>query len=351
MIEFQRRLYAWQFPDDHTVPALSTRGPRRTCASSKFLMFEPRSHQHGIGSLLEVTAVAFRYALCLDRILILSPIAQENTFMKWRHPGCQGNTFECYFERVTGCDIDFKSINVSRFSQTGEGFDLYPLKHEKLLYLKGFPTGGKCTLCNDPWPSDHPFFDGLFISGLSDPDTITEYDQSHPVDIKEISAQLYIDFYFNVFQSSIKLPWASQFLRFIMRPRKWFSQSIEQIIQYTMQSPIEYINSSVGFPIEYVSLHVRYGMKLVEVKVVEPLNKYMLFIMNKYPHCKDVFVSTETEAVIEALIYAYPSIRFHFLSYPRMEYLDLGLKIREIYEQQDYVSEFLYSMANLYVVL
>ena len=47
----------------------------------------------------------------------------------------------------------------------------------------------------------------------------------------------------------------------------------------------------------------------------------------------------------------YPEYRFHFLRYPRREYLDLGLNnLDNVYHRNtDWVNEFLYSMANLYV--
>lgn len=35
---------------------------------------------------------------------------------------------------------------------------------------------------------------------------------------------------------------------------------------------------------------------------LHPLNRYMTMAQRKVPHIRDVFVSTETEAVIEALV-------------------------------------------------
>lgn len=117
-----------------------------------------------------------------------------------------------------------------------------------------------------------------------------------------------------------------------------------------MFSPTKFVNQSIGFPSKFVSLHVRYGMKVAEVKRLEPLERFISFVEDKYPHLNHVFVSTETETVLETLVNEYPSLNFHFLRYPRQLFLDLGMNYKNIYEQQDYVSEFLFSLANLYVV-
>jgi hypothetical protein len=45
----------------------------------------------------------------------------------------------------------------------------------------------------------------------------------------------------------------------------------------------------------------------------------------------------------------YPLYRFHFIRYRRQEFLDLGLKLGKEFENIDYVYEFLFSLANLFV--
>jgi hypothetical protein len=47
----------------------------------------------------------------------------------------------------------------------------------------------------------------------------------------------------------------------------------------------------------------------------------------------------------------YPSYRFHFLKYQRLEFLDLGLRYPRHYQRTDYVYEMLMSLANLYVAV
>lgn len=46
----------------------------------------------------------------------------------------------------------------------------------------------------------------------------------------------------------------------------------------------------------------------------------------------------------------YPQYFFYHLSYPRLEYLDLSMDYKESTPmQQDFIGEFVYSMANLYI--
>ena len=118
------------------------------------------------------------------------------------------------------------------------------------------------------------------------------------------------------------------------------------------------IQSIPSIPSPYVSLHIRYGSKINELDSFEPLSRYMNLIMHKYRHIRHVFVSTETESVIHELVQSYPTYIFYYLAYPRIEYLDLTanstihVSFDETNKQTirtDYPSEFLYSMANLYV--
>src|SRR5437870_5541474 len=46
------------------------------------------------------------------------------------------------------------------------------------------------------------------------------------------------------FMSSTKLPHMSQLLRFIMRPRVWFSELVRDIVQMTMYSPIAVVTTA-----------------------------------------------------------------------------------------------------------
>jgi hypothetical protein len=56
-----------------------------------------------------------------------------------------------------------------------------------------------------------------------------------------------------------------------------------------------------AFPQSFLSLHIRLGMKAAEL-APQPLSRYMQFIAKKLPHVTDIFVSTETDEVITALI-------------------------------------------------
>lgn len=308
--EMQRRIFAWQNPDKSgSVPGssgsphhFSSHATRdwssvpRPCASAKFLVYEPISNHQGIGSLLELIAVTMRYAICLDRILIVNFVDQEPTLQKWMHPGCRGSFAECYFQPLSSCPLAAEDIRTARVSQDGFEFDAYPQREERVLVLKGMPLEGKCTLCHSEWAAQSRFFDGLMIGG----GTFNGSDKGH---LKHATA----------FLGSIKQTWASQFLRYVMRPRAWLQEAVSQIVHFSMQSPVpdshkpgsrggtNRTDIPVGeFPRSFLSLHVRFGMKAVE-NALMPLSRYMGFISRKLPHVRDIFLSTETEAVVWTL--------------------------------------------------
>jgi hypothetical protein len=273
----------------------------RTCETVKYLIYEPPSDLHGIGSLLEVTAAAMRFAICLDRVLLLLPSNQSKTILKWLPAGCQHNVFECYFQPITHCSVSEEDISNAPVVHATGGLDLsaYPWKRYRHIVYKGLPLDGPCRLCYSRWPKESSFWDGLFM-------TETQYKE---------------DIYVNSLYSSIayteriKLPWISHFLRVLLRPRKWFSNALKEIIFHSMVSPsVDVDGGSVVadpltrmkplklvFPEYFISLHVRFGMKRVEV-ALEPLSRYMVFIKKKFPFLKDIFLSTETEDVIQTLV-------------------------------------------------
>lgn len=170
---FQRRLLAWQYPDLATSSAPGS-WSSRSCSTARFLVFEPPSDLHGVGSMLEVIAAAFRQALCLGRIFVLQPLTtlQNLTYLKWRPAGCRGNALQCYFLPLSGCKPSrseiLHAVERNHSSSDGMNFDRFPLRGEKVLLLKGLPLGGPCSLCHDKWPLDSPFFDGLFLAGISE---------------------------------------------------------------------------------------------------------------------------------------------------------------------------------------
>lgn len=315
--EMQRRIRAWQFPEERPTPHSanlpgaapgSDRSKQwkdwsvessNTCATSKFLVYEPPSNMHGIGSMLELIAVTFRYAICLDRILVLRPYTEEPTLQKWIHPGCQGNFLECYFQPISGCQLSAAEIAAAPVTKDGYQYDRYPLRDERVLVLKGMPLEGDCTLCYSEWKENSRFFDGLFTGASA-------FNVSSMARLQHIAA----------IRSNVKLTWASHFLRYLLKPRPWFTETLSQIIPSAMQSPAPVsAEDQAGdtlfedgqelalseFPTRYISLHVRFGMKVAEA-TLQPLTRYMDFIGRKLPHLTDIFVSTETEEVIQTLI-------------------------------------------------
>jgi len=378
-LEMQRRIRAWQFPEEVPPPPPPVRQQgsdprntsdwtqqRRACSSSKFLVFEPPSRRHGIGSMLEVIAVAFRYAICLDRILLLNFVDLSPTILKWQHSGCRNgvgsSVWECYFEDISGCydSVSPEEVQAAHSSEDGFEFNYFPLSQQRVLVLKGLPSQGECTVCHSSWSRHTRFFDGLFVGHTGYIPKTRDY------------------WHFSAVMGASKLPWASQFLRYLLRPRPWFAEALDQIVELSMVSSIDRrigdgnttAHSSTAttsssssssstnqsgtllprhaFPRSFLSLHIRYGMKSIEQKLY-PLSRFMSYIERKLPHIQDIFVSTETQGVLDELVVGYPSYRFHYLQYPRLEFLDLGLDFVDRGVVMDWVDEFMFSMANLYV--
>jgi hypothetical protein len=71
-------------------------------------------------------------------------------------------------------------------------------------------------------------------------------------------------------QESSRQVWIGQFLRFLMRPRPWLTQTLQQAVKLSMVSPApdghgDRLSWST-FPTSFLSMHVRFGMKAVEVE-------------------------------------------------------------------------------------
>jgi hypothetical protein len=337
-VELQRRLRAWQYPDlDEPLGTRSTlfasSGPQsrtgRTCKNSKFLIFEPQSGMNGIGSMVQLIASAFRLALCLGRILVLRPKNEEESLTKWKHPGCRGSTFECYFLPFTGCSLTEEQFNNAMVASGGLSAENYPFKDAQFITLKDFPTWtGRCRICGDAWTGDLSFFDGLQFGqrGYFIPRDLSfnPFENLDP-ETKPLH-------FFEAFLGSNKETWTSIFIRYVLRPRKWFQEALQQVISQSLvvidtpligkeeataaipttereekdQHEVEMdrnINVSVpvaASPKPFLSLHVRYGSKVIETQL-QPLSKYMTLVKKKASHIKDIFVSTETERVIHSL--------------------------------------------------
>ena len=50
----------------------------------------------------------------------------------------------------------------------------------------------------------------------------------------------------------------------------------------------------------FISMHIRYGNKVLEQKL-QPFDKYMRFVSARAGYIKNIFLSTESEWVIEKL--------------------------------------------------
>ena len=131
--------------------------------------------------------ILFFFSLCRMGL----HVCQARAVLKWLHPGCRGNVFECYFQPISGCVIAAEDIlrarQLNHTSVTGDYFDVYPLRNERILILHGLPVSGPCGLCMDQvcmyvcalvrfwkllvmpspqWTTNGHFFDGLYVMGV-----------------------------------------------------------------------------------------------------------------------------------------------------------------------------------------
>ena len=103
--------------------------------------------------------------------------------------------------------------------------------------------------------------------------------------------------------------------------------------------------SVVAIPRPYVSVHLRYGSKPEENGFAITPERYMTALMKKYPHVRNIFISTETQDIIDFLQTRYQEYSFYQLNYTRTQ----NMALWTIDPTVDYVYEFIMSIANLYV--
>lgn len=264
------------------------------CSTKKFLVYQVQSNVHGIGSMLSQLALMFRLAMCLDRILFLDFRYLPHTTTRWMHPGCRGSFFECYFEPLTECSLTNEEIDNAMQPYVGENpaLESYPLKYHRIIRITGVVSGGICNVCGSQWEGSKRLLEGLHIGerGFTTRATADGYLDTtvfEPIDydVRTMS-------HFSATLTMTKIFWMSQFTRYLIKPRKWFEETLLEAIQATMNSPV--------IPHPYASIHVRYGEKVIETESM-PLQTYINYLVYKAPHIKHVFVSTETSEVITNL--------------------------------------------------
>eukprot|EP00602_Paraphysomonas_sp_CaronLab_P012717 CAMPEP_0185038096 /NCGR_PEP_ID=MMETSP1103-20130426/33322_1 /TAXON_ID=36769 /ORGANISM="Paraphysomonas bandaiensis, Strain Caron Lab Isolate" /LENGTH=844 /DNA_ID=CAMNT_0027576369 /DNA_START=241 /DNA_END=2776 /DNA_ORIENTATION=+ len=325
-LEFQRRLEIWQNPSGSMNSG--TEHQRRGCSGAKYLLFEPSTEKNGIGSMLAQIAVMMRFAICNDRILYLTPrrfIRNPKTHNRWMHSLCEDSLFECFFRPLTSCRPSDDEMADAYVLANGHEIEEYPYRDMKTLAMFQMSWTGKCTVCGSPWDGSTAFFDGTTVRGRS----LFDHHRS------ETESRLE----FRKFMGIQKMPWMAQMARYILRPRRWFSEYLKEAVRGRIAP------SPSSFPPHpFASMHVRYGEKAIEVSPV-PLKQYMHILSTKAPHIRHVFVSTETVDVIRNLTRDYPQYSFHYLQQTRHEAIHTVKSIDHV----DFFQDFVLSMANLYV--
>lgn len=281
----------------------------------------------------------------------------------------------------------------------GIGLGQDPVASARVVKMSGLPLAGHCSLCNDAWGAhssenrglgpftksesvrDEPFSfaidkggDTRFFDGLPTGEQITlgigtNLNENIPLlgVLSRTSRRWFAYYHFGSYRGEVKLPWLSATVRFLLRPKAWFSGLLEYVVASTLRRGLEpepiglprrrTIDSNTGsgsgaaegdvvigaIPHPYVSIHVRHGAKAYEQKLVD-VDRYFTAIRKKYPHIRRVFMSTESAWTINYAVEKYPEFDIYHLDYHRISAMRVS-----VMEDLDYVYEFVFSFANLFL--
>jgi hypothetical protein len=259
---FQRRLFLWQNPDQRhllsklfrvdeynhvEISALQQLWEGRTCASAKYLIYEPWTDYQGLGSMWEQIAAAMRYAVCHGRIFVLySAEDQAGTARKWRYPGCRGSLWECYFEPVTSCALTAQAYAQAIRLPDDVPLDSEDYAQEQFVRFEGIQIVGKCRYCDGDWPPDEEASDGDGDGGDSFFEGVGL--KRFSLFAKETLVEVYNPNY-AVFASSFRHLTTMPFVRYLVRPRGWLQTLLPQLVAATMVSPVAGPQSQVPPPL------------------------------------------------------------------------------------------------------
>lgn len=368
------------------------------CASTRLLVYEIEGMRMGIGSMVTTLGAMMRFAMCHNRTLVISPQDEDPFVSRWKFPGCTTTTFECYFQPISSCLPSVKEIYDAPSVFRGQDLDKEPNAAARIVKMTGLPLLGHCSLCNDAWgdhtstnrglgpytknadvrykpysynmdwAGDARFFDGFPTGEKVAMNFDVDLWESKPLlgVLSRTSRRWYSYFHFGAFRGVTKLPWMSSTVRFLLRPKAWFSQLLQYLVASTLRCgnepaiPVSVRNhnasgetssegpSSVFFgqiPHPYVSMHIRHGIKITEQKLVE-VDHYFATMRKKYPRTHRVFLSTESAWTINYAIENYPELEIYHLAYHRVRTMRVS-----VMEDLDYPYEFVFSLANLYLAV
>lgn len=289
--KFQQKLQDWQNPP---VLPPAYQPYARTCSTSKYLVYEPLSHFHGIGAIVEQILAAMQYSLCMNRIFVLA--TKVNGTLAKYSSGCheEANPFVCYMEPLTSCHISEEDIRQAPPASTsGEGFDKEPYLSERVLVLRGLPEKGFCAKISLSLPSESLIFQTNLERGQllestmkSNASRWKESWYTHTMYPLRLQARTSPVFEQYAFERQRQL---SLLLPYLLRPKRLFQKKMIEVLDFSFASPHPNISdasireeeynrinlpqnhsrSSEGsnsfllqgdrdLPKEYIILHVRY---------------------------------------------------------------------------------------------
>lgn len=269
---------------------------------------------------------------------------------------------------LSSCILPPDLVDAAPVSVNGADLDTFGKSSARVVRMVGLPQIGVCGLCKEPWGvplsvrrdgvdidsgGDIRMFDGL-------PTGEKGLDAFRRTNIRWFPYHHFAGPY----RGATKLPWLSSLVRLVLRPKPWFGTLLRQLVAGSLRrvdrDPVgagagagdgvrRSANSGVGTDSDgllsspFISMHIRHGNKVAEKKSTE-VEKYFQICRAKLPHIRAVFVSTETAELIPHIIENYPEYDIFYIDYSRIA----TMKVPEM-EQWDYVHEFVFSFANLYL--
>ena len=234
--EFQRSIARWQnpLPTDYAH-----------CEAARFLLYlVPNDPTQSFAEVLMDIGFMLRFALCYDRILVLS-------FEKFTDsPG----SLVALLGSLTSCPISSDMVQAAVYARNGLHVGLYPCQRSQVIWMNTLPTSGHCSSSRVHWTGSYDVLYGHQLGlaghvihtdgkgGVLD-NTVNEVYHRQSEKHAGMTALF----------TSRKLVWLGQMIRYIVQPHSVLAASIKTLVQQHLHAsppwngtstPSEFVQSS-----------------------------------------------------------------------------------------------------------
>ena len=307
--EFQSRLNLWHNPDGPQNSHHFIERRRQGCKHVKYLIYQvDYPHPRGIPGMLLDLGFLLRFALCHGRILTLIPHRMINPFshLQKLHTFCDSSILDCLFQPLSSCQLSDAEIRSAPILQDDRQLNTYPLRDSRVVRITKLPSKSHCSSCSSPWTGSFELFDGLHIGLLGHVVTHTDGNLDTSIfDILDPETRFMSGF--SAFLEPVTLFWMAEMVRYLMRPKEWFSVFLHEYIQnHLMIVPSSSSNlsrpSGISFPDPMVA---HYASFQVSDSAYDPASDLLRLHLSYYaPHTTHVFLSTDSPSsdLLESII-------------------------------------------------